>query len=115
FEPTVDGDIVYGRGSSDMKGNLLSAVQGVEASAKANGGKPPVNVSFIFEGEEEIGSPNMVQIIRENKDMLQADAVISADDCQYSADTPSMDIALMDLAGMQVNVSTANTVMHSGG
>lgn len=115
FEPTIDGDIVYGRGSADMKGNLLSAVQGVEASAKANGGQPPVNVSFIFEGEEEIGSPNMVQIIRENKDMLQADAVISADGGQHSADTPSMGIALKGLAGLQVNVTTANTDMHSGG
>lgn len=115
FEPTIDGDIVYGRGSADMKGNLLSAVQGVEAAAKANGGQPPINVSFIFEGEEEIGSPNMVQIIRENKDMLQADAVISADGGQHSADTPSMGIALKGLAGLQVNVTTANTDMHSGG
>ena len=115
FEPTIDGDIVYGRGSSDMKGNLLSAVQGVEAAAKANGGQPPVNVSFIFEGEEEIGSPNMVQIIRENKDFLQADAVISADSGQHNADTPSMGIALKGLAGLQVNVTTANTDMHSGG
>lgn len=115
FEPTVDGDIVYGRGSSDMKGNLLSAIQGVEASAKANGGQPPVNVSFIFEGEEEIGSPNMVQIVRENGDMLKADAVISADGGQYSHDTPSQNVALKGLAGLQVNVTTANTDMHSGG
>lgn len=115
FEPTIDGDIVYARGSSDMKGNLLSAVQGVEASARANGGQPPINVSFIFEGEEEIGSPNMVQIIRNNKEMLQADAVISADGGQFSADTPSMAVALKGLAGLQVNLTTANTDMHSGG
>lgn len=115
FEPRVDGDLVFGRGSADMKGNLLSAVQGVEAAARANGGKPPVNVSFIFEGEEEIGSPNMVQIIRENRDMLTADAVISADGGQHSADTPSMSVALKGLAGLQVNLTTANTDMHSGG
>lgn len=115
FEPTVDGDIVYGRGTSDMKGNLLTAVQGVEAIARANGGQPPINVSFIFEGEEEIGSPSLVQIIRENKDMLQADAVVSADGGQYSADTPSMGVALKGLAGLQVNLTTSNTDMHSGG
>lgn len=115
FEPTIDGDIVYGRGSSDMKGNLLSAVQGVEASANANGGQPPINVSFIFEGEEEIGSPNLVQIIRENTDMLKADAVISADSGQHDATTPSMGVALKGLAGLQVNLTTANTDMHSGG
>lgn len=115
FEPRVDGDYIYARGSSDMKGNLLTVIQGVEASAKANGGKPPVNVSFIFEGEEEIGSPNLVQIIEENREMLAADAVISADGGQYSVDTPSMSIALKGLAGLQVNVTTANTDMHSGG
>ncbi len=115
FEPTVIDDIVYGRGTSDMKGNLLSAVQGVEASARANAGQPPVNVSFIFEGEEEIGSPHMVQIIQGNRDMLAADAVISADGGQYSHDTPSMNVALKGLAGLQVNVTTANTDMHSGG
>ncbi len=41
-----------------MKGNLLTAIHGVEASAQAHGGKPPVNVTFLFEGEEEIGSPS---------------------------------------------------------
>lgn len=115
FEPTVDGDTIYGRGSSDMKGNLLTAVQGVEAVARANGDKPPINVSFIFEGEEEIGSPSMVQIIRENRDMLAADAVISADGGQHSSDTPSMGVALKGLAGLQINLTTANTDMHSGG
>lgn len=115
FEPRIDGNMIYARGSSDMKGNLLTVIQGVEASAKANGGKPPVNVSFIFEGEEEIGSPNMIQIIRENQDMLKADAVISADGGQHSADTPAMGVALKGLAGLQINLTTANTDMHSGG
>ena len=114
FEPTIDGDIIYARGSSDMKGNLLTVIQGVEAVARANGGKPPVNVSFIFEGEEEIGSPNLVQIIRENRDMLAADAVISADGGQHGPETPSMGVALKGLAGLQINLTTANTDMHSG-
>ncbi len=115
FSATVDGDIVYGRGSSDMKGNLLNVIHGVEAVASANGGQPPINVSFIFEGEEEIGSPSLVQIIRENRDMLAADAVISADGGQYGPDTPSMGVALKGLAGLQINLTTANTDMHSGG
>ena len=115
FEPTIKDDIVYGRGTSDMKGNLLTAIQGVEAVARANGGQPPINISFILEGEEEIGSPSLVQIIRENKEMLKADAVISADGGQHSADTPSMGVALKGLAGLQVNLTTANTDMHSGG
>ena len=115
FEPVRDGDVLFGRGSSDMKGNLLTVIQGVEASARAHGGKPPVNVSFIFEGEEEIGSPHLVQIIEANKDLLKADAVISADGGQYSADTPSQSVALKGLTGLQVNVTTASTDLHSGG
>lgn len=114
FEPTIDGDLIYGRGSSDMKGSLLTAIQGVEASAKANGGKPPINVSFIFEGEEEIGSPNLVPILRDNQDMLAADVVINADGGQFSQDTPSMSIGLKGIVGMQVNLTTANSDLHSG-
>lgn len=114
FEPTIDGDLIYGRGSSDMKGSLLTVIQGVEASAKANGGVPPINVSFIFEGEEEIGSPNLVQILRENQDMLAADVIINADGGQYSQDTPSMSIGLKGIAGMQVNLTTADSDLHSG-
>lgn len=115
FEPTVDGDRIYGRGSSDMKGSLLTAIQGVEASARTNSGKPPINVSFIIEGEEEISSPNLLQVLRENEDMLAADVVINADGGQYSEDTPSMSVALKGLVGMQVNLTTANTDLHSGG
>ena len=114
FEPAIDGDILVARGSSDMKGNLLTAIQGVEASARANGGQPPINVSFIFEGEEEIGSPHFRDIIREHKEFLKADAVISADGGQFSADTPSLGVSLKGLGGVQVNLTTANTDLHSG-
>lgn len=114
FEPSVDGDIVYGRGVSDMKGNLLTAVQGIEAAAKANGGVPPINVSFIFEGEEEIGSPNFRAILQEHKDLLHADAVISADGGQFGPDTPSLGVSLKGLAGVQINLTTANSDLHSG-
>lgn len=115
FEPTVRDGLVFGRGSSDMKGNLLTAIQGVEAVAAANGGKPPINVAFIFEGEEEIGSPSLVGIIREHKDLLAADFVASADGGQYDETTPALTVALKGLAGMQVNLRTANSDLHSGG
>ena len=114
FEPTVRDGVIYARGSSDMKGNLLTAVQGIEAVANANGGMPPINVKFIFEGEEEIGSPNFRDIIREHKDFLTADAVISADGGQFGKDTPSLGVSLKGLAGVQVNLTTANSDLHSG-
>ena len=97
-----------------MKGNLLTAIQGVEAIAEANGGTPPINVKFIFEGEEEIGSPNLRDVVRNNKDRLAADAVISADGGQFGFETPSLTVGLKGLGGCQVNLRTANTDLHSG-
>lgn len=114
FDPAIDGDTIVGRGAADMKGNLLTAIYGVEAIAHANGGQPPINIVYFFEGEEEIGSPSMVHIIRENKDFLQADAVLSADGGQAGKNKPSMPVALKGLASVQVNITTTNTDMHSG-
>lgn len=114
FEPHVQDGKIIARGSSDMKGNLLTSIQGVEAVAKANGGKPPINVNFIYEGEEEIGSPNFREILREDKDFLRANAVISADGGQHGPDTPSLGVSLKGLGGVQVNLTTANTDLHSG-
>lgn len=114
FEPTIRDGKLYARGSSDMKGNLLTAIQGVEAIAAANGGSPPINVKFIFEGEEEIGSPNLREVVRNNRERMAADAVISADGGQFGFDTPSLTVALKGLGGCQVNLRTANTDLHSG-
>lgn len=114
FEPVIKDGVIVARGSSDMKGNLLTAIQGVEAAARASGGQPPINVSFIFEGEEEIGSPNFRKILCEHKDLLNADAVISADGGQFSSDTPSLTVSLKGLGGVQIDLTTANTDLHSG-
>jgi len=114
FEPNVREGKIFARGSSDMNGNLLTAIQGVEAVARANGGQPPINVAFIFEGEEEIGSPSFRQIITGNKDLLRADGVISADGGQYGPEIPGLTVALKGLAGCQMNLTTASTDLHSG-
>nr|MBA3379536.1 M20/M25/M40 family metallo-hydrolase [Chloroflexia bacterium] len=114
FEPAIRDGKLYARGSADMKGNLLTAIQGVEAIAEDNGRVPPINVKFIFEGEEEIGSPNLRQVVRDNRVRLAADAVISADGGQFGFDTPSLTVALKGLGGCQVNLRTANTDLHSG-
>jgi acetylornithine deacetylase/succinyl-diaminopimelate desuccinylase-like protein len=114
FEPAIRDGKIYARGSSDMKGNLLTAIQGVEAVAAVNGGQPPVNVKFIFEGEEEIGSPNLREVVRNNRERLAANAVLSADGGQFGPDTPSLTVGLKGLGGCQVNLRTANTDLHSG-
>ncbi len=114
FEPTIQDGRIFARGAADMKGNLLTAIHGVEASAAANDGKPAINVAVIFEGEEEIGSPSLPEIVRRHKDLLMADAVLSADGGQYSEDVPSQTVARKGLAGMQVNIRAANSDLHSG-
>jgi acetylornithine deacetylase/succinyl-diaminopimelate desuccinylase-like protein len=105
---------VFARGAADMKGNLLTAIHGVEASAQAHGGQPPVNVAFLFEGEEEIGSPSLTGIVREHRDWLAADAVLSADGGQYRNDAPSQTVARKGLVGMHIDITGANSDLHSG-
>lgn len=114
FEPVIRDGRVFARGAADMKGNLLTAIHGVEASAAANGGKPPINVAVIFEGEEEIGSPSLRAIVRRHRELLTADAVLSADGGQYAEDVPSQTVARKGLAGIQVNLRAANSDLHSG-
>jgi acetylornithine deacetylase/succinyl-diaminopimelate desuccinylase-like protein len=113
FEPTIRDGKVYARGSSDMKGNLLTAIHGVEALARAHG-RPPVNVTFLFEGEEEIGSPHLPKLVEAEKDFLAADAVLSADGGQFGPDQPELTVALKGLGGCQVNLTTASSDLHSG-
>lgn len=114
FEPVIRDGRVFARGAADMKGNLLTAIHGVEASAAANGGKPPINVAVIFEGEEEIGSPSLRAIVRQHRELLTADAVLSADGGHYAEDVPSQTVARKGLAGIQVNLRAANSDLHSG-
>lgn len=114
FDPTIRDGKLFARGSADMKGNLLTAIQGIEAVARAHGGRPPINVKFIFEGEEEIGSPNLREIVREHEERLSADAVVSADGGQHGPDTPSVSVALKGLGGCQIDLTTASSDLHSG-
>lgn len=114
FEPAIRHGVIYARGVADMKGNLLTAIHGVGASARAHGGQPPVNVTFLFEGEEEIGSPSLTGIVRDNRQLLMADAVLSADGGQYRDDAPSQTVARKGLTGMQITVAGANSDLHSG-
>src|SRR5690606_32364295 len=78
FEPEVRDGKLFGRGACDDKAGVLTAVQAVEAYLAA-GAKPPVNVTFLVEGEEEIGSPNLAPVLREHAELLKADLAVCAD------------------------------------
>lgn len=113
FEPTLRDGRLYARGSADMKANLLTLVQAVEAFAQTTG-HPPINLTFLFEGEEEIGSPNLPAVIRAHRDRLQADVALSADGGMTAEDTPSLTVALKGIVGCQLDLRTGSTDLHSG-
>lgn len=113
FEPVVRNDRVYARGASDDKGNMLIPILAVEALLQAEGALP-VNVKFFLEGQEEIGSPQLKNLIASQRSLLSCDLVISADGGQYSEEQPALMIAFKGLAGVQIDVRGARTDLHSG-
>lgn len=113
FEPTIKEGRVYARGASDDKGQSFTHVKAVEAYLNT-GTELPVNVKFILEGEEEIGSPNLVPFIKENKDLLECDMVLISDTAMFGEDQPSITYGLRGLAYMELQVTGPNRDLHSG-
>jgi len=113
FEPTERDGKLYARGASDDKGNLFVALKGLEAVV-ATQGRPPVNLKFFFEGEEEVGSPSLPVFVHAERERLACDFIISADGSMFAPDRPSLTLASKGLAACQINVRTASGDMHSG-
>lgn len=113
FTATLQNGRIYGRGTSDDKCGVLIPLWAVEAILKKSK-TLPVNVKFIFDGEEEIGSPNLRQFLTSNKEMLQADFALNADGLQFSDSIPSIWLGLRGAALLEFSVKTANYDAHSG-
>lgn len=113
FEPTVVDGKVYARGSADDKGQAYIHVKSI-ASFLQTGTPIPVNVKIIIEGEEEIGSPNLVPFLKEKKDLLACDMVTISDTSMFAEDVPSITYGLRGLAYMEVEVFGPNRDLHSG-
>lgn len=113
FEPVIRDGRVYARGASDDKGNMLVPILAVEALLKTEG-KLPVNVKFLLEGQEEIGSPQLPTFLSAQRDLFACDVVLSADGGQEGEDQPSLGIACKGLAGVQIDVRGASSDLHSG-
>ncbi|MFD1204943.1 dipeptidase [Sporosarcina contaminans] len=113
FEPEVRDGKLYARGASDDKGQVFMHVKAVEALMKENGSLP-VNVKFIIEGEEEVGSPNLEKYIEENKEKLSADIIVISDTGMYGPGKPAICYGLRGLAGVQIDVRGAKGDLHSG-
>ena len=113
FAPIVKDGKIFGRGASDDKSGVMTTIWAVEALLSKDG-KLPVNVKFLFEGEEEIGSPNFKNFLEKNKELLQTDFAVTADDIQYSENDPAITLSLRGAAQLEFSVKTANTDAHSG-
>ncbi|HEY1706551.1 MAG TPA: dipeptidase [Trebonia sp.] len=109
---TMDGR-AYGRGATDDKGPILVVLKTAHAFLDQFGGLP-LNVKFLFEGEEEIGSPNLPAFLRAHADQFAADLVISADGAQWRPTEPSVSIASKGLAALDIAVTGAGRDLHSG-
>lgn len=113
FEPKVVDGKIFGRGTSDDKCGVMIPIWAVEAILKKDKALP-VNVKFLFEGEEEVGGPNLHKFMINNKELLKADFALNADGGQYSESIPSICMAFRGSAQLEFNVKTANYDAHSG-
>ena len=112
FEPVVRGENLYGRGASDMKGQVLTSLKSAEAWIR-NGGLP-INVKYLIEGEEEIGSPNLGEFITAHKSLLACDIAINPDTGMIGADDPTITYGLRGLAYFEIRLQGPEHDLHSG-
>lgn len=113
FEPVeIDGRL-YARGASDVKGSTTIAIEAVAAFLRVTGGCP-VNIKFFLEGEEETGSPSLRAIVGRHRELLRADAMLSADGGRASATIPTINVGARGSAGMEIALRSAAKELHSG-
>jgi acetylornithine deacetylase/succinyl-diaminopimelate desuccinylase-like protein len=113
FEPQIKEERVYARGASDDKGNMLAPILSLEAMLQTER-KLPVNVKCFFEGQEEIGSPQMPAFISANRELLACDLIFSADGGQWDEDQPALMMGLRGLCGLHIDVRAGRSDTHSG-
>jgi acetylornithine deacetylase/succinyl-diaminopimelate desuccinylase-like protein len=112
FEPTIRGDNLFARGASDMKGQVVAFLEAIRAFTQT--GNLPINIKFLIEGEEEIGSPSLADFIREHQSLLSADICLNADSSILAPDMPSITYALRGLAYFEIQVQGPASDLHSG-
>jgi acetylornithine deacetylase/succinyl-diaminopimelate desuccinylase-like protein len=113
FEATIRDGEIYARGSADDKGQVFMHFKAVEAHLKQTG-KLPVNIKFILEGEEEVGSVNLDEFVRAHKHELKADVVVISDSPMFDRGVPSICYGLRGLVYFQLDLRGSSTDLHSG-
>lgn len=115
FTPVERDGRVYGRGTSDAKGQVLAHLWGVRAHLAATGrDAPAVNLKFLVEAEEELGSPNLERLLDEHHDRLAADLVVFTDTMLLDADHPAVSLSIRGMVGATLTVHGPESDVHSG-
>lgn len=112
FEPEIHDGAIWGRGANDDKGQLFMHLKAFEYLVRS--GKLRHNVKFIFEGEEEIGSPSLAKWAEANKERLAASVILVSDTTMISDKVPSINCGMRGLAYLEVKVTGPNKDLHSG-
>jgi len=113
FEPVVRDGIIYARGATDNKGQMLAHILGV-GEAMAADGDLPVNIILLFEGEEEIGSPNLEPFLREHREELACDIVAVSDTGMVAPGIPTFTYGLRGITCLELDVVGPSADLHSG-
>ena len=112
LEPVIHDDAIWCRGANDDKGQLFMHIKAFEFLVRT--GQLKHNVKFIFEGEEETGSPSLPEFIKANKELLKADICLVSDTTMISEKVPSINCGMRGLAYLEVKVVGPNKDLHSG-
>lgn len=114
FSATIQGDNLYGRGASDMKGNVHETLKALQALRETSGGNFPLNLKMLIEGEEEIGSQHLGAFIDQHAELLKADLCLNADSGILAPNLPSIVFGLRGLAYFELWVYGPAQDLHSG-
>jgi len=114
FEPEERDGNIYARGAVDDKGQMWMHVKALEALMAAGGGKLPVNVRVIVEGEEEVGGEGIAAFVREHGDQLKADVALVSDTEMFAAELPTLCVGLRGMIYTEIEARGARTDLHSG-
>jgi acetylornithine deacetylase/succinyl-diaminopimelate desuccinylase-like protein len=113
FEPRIDGRSLFARGASDNKGQNLAHLKAIEAYLKT-GTELPCNITFVIEGEEEVGSKSLAHFLKKHREELRCDAVVISDTGMPSKKHPALTYALRGIAAFEITLRGPSRDLHSG-
>src|SRR5437764_3547172 len=113
FEPVLKNGYVFARGATDNKGQILSHILGVQEALEQNGDLP-VNLHFVIEGEEEIGSGNLPKFLLDNREALKCDVAVVSDTGMVARGVPTLSYGLRGVTALEIKITSAKMDLHSG-